>query len=131
MNIDLTKLKAYGTMPTVKSTDGEWLDWVKSIDKRYGTSYARSLFYQLWTKRGSDKANTLTLRQTLKSEYNIQIDETVWNKIVDLGGGISDTFGSIFKTGKVFVYALIGVSGVVVIVMGITAIKQAIPAKSK
>ncbi len=126
MNIDLTKLKTYTTMPTVKSTDAEWLEWVKLESARYGESYGRQLFLQLWTKRGSDKANTLALRQTLKNDYNIQIDESVWNQIVDLGGGISDSIGSIFKTGKYITYGLIGVSLFAVGVVVFSAVSKGV-----
>lgn len=89
------------TLPTNKSTDQEWLSWIKKISFRYGKANGRMLFLQLWTKRGSDLANTLLLRQTLKKDYGFEINESVWNKITDLGGGISDTFASVFRAGKI------------------------------
>ena len=121
MKVDITKTKVYETLPNVKSTDVQWLDWLNLVTSRYGNSTGRLLFLQLWTKRGSDLANTLTLRKTLKRDYNIEIDESIWNKIADLGGGISDTFSGIFKAGKIITYIVLGVAAIsaIVIVKGV------------
>lgn len=109
IKVDITKTKAYQTMPTVASSDSQWLDWLHYINSRYGNDTARKIFLALWLKRGSSKANTIELRKQLKEKYNIEIDESVWNKIADVGGSISDTFGGIFKAGKIVTLVVGGV----------------------
>lgn len=109
MTIDITQTKAYQTMPTVKSTDTQWLDWLHYINSRYGNDTARKLFLALWTKRGSSDANTIELRHQLKDKYKIEIDESVWNKIADVGGSISSGFGTFLKAGKVVTIVVAGV----------------------
>lgn len=112
MSVDVTQLKAYKTMPTVKSNDGAWLTWMKSLDSQYGEAAASEIFLQLWAKRGSQSANTNNLRHTLSTKYNIQIDENIFNEVADLGAGIGRTASGIFKAGKI---TLAVVSGVVVL----------------
>lgn len=115
MEVDITKVKTYSMMPTVNSTDTQWLGWVKLLSSRYGKSYARTLFSELWVKRGSDKANTLALRQTLENDYQIKIDESIWNEIVDLGGSISSSISSAFKVGQYLTYGVVAVSVIALI----------------
>lgn len=114
MKTDVTKLKAYQQLPTVKSTDVEWLNWLELLTSPingFGRNRATTIFLNLWEKRGTDKANTLQLRKKLKDDYNIEIDESVFNKVADLGGGITDTIGGIATAGKYVVISL----GVIVI----------------
>ena len=117
MSVDVTSLKAYQTMPALKSADTEWIKWSDLIFRKYGNDLGKQLFINVWEKRGSKAANTYALRSHLKDEYNIEIDESVWDKIVDVGGGIGDTFGKIFKMGKI---TILVVGGVALLIVGLT-----------
>lgn len=117
MAIDIHNLKAFQTMPVLKSTDTDWIKWSDLIFSKYGTDLGKQLFINVWEKRGSKAANTYALRSHLKDEYNIEIDESIWDKIVDVGGGVGDAFGKIFKMGK---YTIIAVAGIGLLVVGLT-----------
>lgn len=99
--IDPNNIEAFKTMPSVKSPDTDWIKWSDLVMGKYGRKLGSQIFIAAWTKRGSNAANTLALRQHLKKEYDIEVDESIWNKVADLGGGISDAFGKIFKVGKI------------------------------
>jgi len=107
-------VKALKTMPTFKSKDIEWINWYKQISDTYGRADAARIFIGTWTKRGSNEANTIELRK-LVSKDGINIDDSIWNKVADLGGGISDAFGSAMKVGKVTAYV---VGGILVLGLG-------------
>lgn len=115
--VDIHNLKAFQTMPVLKSTDTDWIKWSDLIFRKYGTSLGKQLFINVWEKRGSKAANTYALRSHLKDEYDIEIDESVWDKIVDVGGGIGDAFGKAFKMGK---YTLIAVGTIGILIVGLT-----------
>ena len=104
-------------MPALKSPDTDWIKWSDLIFRKYGNDLGKQLFINVWEKRGSKAANTYALRSHLKDEYDIEIDESVWDKIVDVGGGIGDTFGKIFKMGK---YTILVVGGIGLLVIGLT-----------
>lgn len=108
-NIDVTKLEAYKTMPTVKSSDIEWMNWMNLIGKKYGTANATTIFLATWQKRGNQTANTVKLREFLKKNYNISIDENALNKIADIGSGVGHFFNGIFKVGKTTVFIVGGI----------------------
>ena len=116
MTVDATKSQAYLTSPTVKSTDADWMKWADLVENKYGVNLGKQIFVAKWNKSGSQAANTYALRQYILKNYNIQIDENVFNKLADLGGGIADTFGKIFKVGKITLI-VIGV-GVALAVVG-------------
>lgn len=115
MEIKLENITAYKTMPTLKSIDTDWIKWADFVISKYGTDLGKQIFINTWTKRGSRNANTRPIRLHLKDKYNIEIDDSVWDKIVDIGGGISDTIGKALKVGKV---TLIVAGGVVVLAIG-------------
>ncbi len=121
MEIKEENVKALKTMPTFKSKDIEWMNWYKQIKGRYGRSDAARIFISTWKKRGSKEANTIELRK-LVSEDGISIDDSVWNKVADLGGGISDAFGSAMKVGKVTAYV---VGGILILGLGMFVINLA------
>lgn len=114
MKIKEENIKALKTMPTFASKDIEWMNWYKQIRGRYGRSDAARIFISTWTKRGSNAANTIELRKLVSAD-GINIDDSVWNKVADLGGGISDAFGSAMKVGKITAYV---VGGVLVLGLG-------------
>lgn len=109
MTVDITKTQAYTTLPTIKSVDADWIKWADIVEKNYGANLGKQIFIAKWNKSGSQSANTLALRDYIKKNYNIQIDESVFNKIADLGGGIYDEFGKIFKVGKITLLIVGGV----------------------
>lgn len=121
MAIELNKIKAVEKMPNLGTSDTEWINWFDDLRKRYGrTDYVR-IFTAAWKKRGGDKANTTKLRKHLE-KYNIEIDESVWNKIADLGGDISDSFGSFLKVGK---WAGIAVGAILIVGLGVFVLNVA------
>lgn len=122
--IDITKLKAYQSMPTIKSIDTDWIKWADYVIAQYGTSLGKQIFINTWTKRGSRNANTRPIRLHLKNKYDIEIDESVWDKIVDVGGGISDGFGTFMKVGKITGIVVLGLVGVTVIGIAYSLIKN-------
>lgn len=124
MALDVTKLKAYQTMPTFKSIDTDWINWADFVISKYGTSLGKEIFINTWVKRGSRNANTRTIRLHLKEKYNIEIDESVWDKIVDVGGGITDSFAHFMKIGKIATYVVVGLVGVTVIGIAYNLIKN-------
>lgn len=107
-------VEALKSMPTFKSKDIEWINWYKKIRSRYGRTDAARIFIATWTKRGSKDANTIELRKLVSAD-GINIDDSIWNKVADLGGGISDAFGSAMKVGKVTAYVVGGI-----LVLGLT-----------
>jgi len=107
--VDVTKLTAYKNMPTLKSKDTAWLAWMKALVSKYGEDSATTLFLKLWAKRGSQEANTAALRHELSKKYKIEINESIFNKVADVGAGIGRTASGIFKAGKITVAVIGGV----------------------
>lgn len=124
MTVDVTKSKAYLTLPTVKSTDADWMKWADVVESKYGANLGKQIFLAKWVKSGSQAANTLALRQHIKKNYGIEIDESVFNKIADIGGGISDAFGKIFKVGKITLLVAGGVIIIAVLGTIVSAVKS-------
>lgn len=122
--IDITKLKAFQTMPTIKSDDTYWIKWVDFVVAQYGRTLGTQIFINTWQKRGSRNANTRPIRQHLKKEYDIEIDESVWDKIVDVGGGIGDGFNKFMKVGKITSYVIVGIIGITVVGVVYSLIKN-------
>jgi hypothetical protein len=121
MKIKEENVKALKTMPTFKSKDIEWINWYNQIKGRYGRSDSARIFISTWTKRGSKEANTIELRKLVSAD-GISIDDSVWNKVADLGGGISDSFGNIMKVGKVTAFV---VGGILVLGLGMFVLNLA------
>ena len=104
-------------MPDLKSTDEKWIKWTDLVLKRYGRDLGARIFLAAWGKRGSNAANTYGFRKHIKNKYNLEIDESVWNKVTDLGGGIAEGIGKIFKVGKITLYV---VGGIILVAVGAT-----------
>jgi len=111
----LKKIKAFQILPTLQSKDIEWINWMKALDKDFDRDTSVNLFLNLWGKRGNSDARTLQLRQYMKDNYNVDLSEGAIDKVVDLGGGIVDTMGSIFKVGKITFYVI---GGVILVAVG-------------
>jgi hypothetical protein len=111
----IKKTKAFQLLPTLRSTDIEWINWMKALDKDFDRATSVSMFLSLWGKRGNATARTLQLRQFMKDKYNVDLSEGIIDKAVDLGGGITDTISGIFKVGKVVTFV---VGGVVLVAVG-------------
>ena len=109
--IDITKLKAYQSMPTLKSVDTDWIKWVDYLMATYGRALGTQIFMGVWTKRGSQSANTYKLRSVLKN-YGIEVDESVFDKINDVGHGIQNFGSGVFKVGKTVLIVGAGVIAV-------------------
>jgi hypothetical protein len=122
--IDVTKLSAFKDFPTLKSNDAKWLKWVKELNSDYGREDATTIFLKLWEKRGSQAANTYNLRHTLSKDYNIEIEETFFNKVADLGGDIADGIGSAFKVSKVTFMIVGGIIVIAGVSMAINILKS-------
>jgi hypothetical protein len=116
--INLNNVTAYKTLPTVKSVDTDWIKWSDTVMSKYGLALGKEIFLTAWKKRGSKAANTYTFRKHIKDSYGLEIDESVWDKVVDLGGGIGETFGKMFRVGKVVLF----IGGAVVLVAAGAAI---------
>jgi len=90
---------AISTIPTQSSKSEDWINWHKNMAKRYSRNDANNLFLKAWKLRGSTAANTLDLRNYLKSQ-GITISESAWDKVVDAGGGVMDFAGNLLNVGK-------------------------------
>jgi len=101
--VDISKTQAVITMPALKSNDAAWIKWSDLVIPRYGTDKGKQIFIEAWEKRGSRDANTRSIRTHLKDKYGIEIDESVWDKIVDVGGAIGDIGSKTMKIVKVVV----------------------------
>lgn len=120
--IDAKTIKAVQTMPTVKSTDVQWMEWAKTVQNKYGDELGDQIVLGAWKKRGSREANTNALRaQFLK--YGIEIDSSAWDKVVDVGVGVGNAFSKAFKVGKVVLITGGIVVGVIAIGMVYNALK--------
>lgn len=109
MEVKLENIKAYQSLPTIKSTDLEWIKWSDQVMGKYGADLGKQIFLAAWNKRGSKAANTVALRRHIKDHYNLEIDESVWNKVADLGAGISQGLGKIVRVGTVTVLVVGGI----------------------
>ena len=120
----LKKLKVFQVMPTVKSKDIEWINWMKLLAKDFDRATAISIFLKLWEKRGNSEARTLALRSFMKDNYKVDLGEGALDKIVDLGGGVTDTIAGIFKMGKVSFFIIGGVTLVIIGAVIYTVVKN-------
>lgn len=111
----IKKLKAFQLIPKLTSTDIEWINWMKLLDKDFDRTTSVAIFLNLWKKRGTTNARTLTLRSFMKDKYNVDLSEGVIDAAVDLGGGFVDTIGSVFKVGKV---VFLVTTGIIVVAVG-------------
>jgi hypothetical protein len=111
----LKKIKAFKLIPTLTSTDIEWINWMKLLDKDFDRATSVAIFLNLWKKRGTTKSRTLILRNFMKDKYNVDLSEGVIDAAVDLGGGFVDTVGGIFKVGKI-IFLVTG--GVIIVAVG-------------
>lgn len=111
----LKKTKAFMLLPTTKSKDIEWINWMKILDKDFDRDTSVALFVKLWGKRGTSAARTLQLRSFMKDKYNVDLAEGVLDSVVDGVGDIGDTMSGIFKVGKITFYV---VGGIVVFAIG-------------
>lgn len=111
----IKKTKAFMLLPTTKSKDIEWINWMKILDKDFDRDTAVSLFVKLWGKRGTSDARTAQLREFMKDKYKLDLAEGVLDNVIDLGGDIGDTLSGIFKVGKVTFFV---VGGVVLFAIG-------------
>ncbi len=122
--INIQKVKAVQIMPTVSSQDKDWIAWSDFVIDNYGSTLGKQIFINAWQKRGSRNANTRTIRLHLKNNHEIEIDESVWDNVVDIGGGIGDSFAKVMKVGKITTYVVIGIVGVTIVGIAYSLIKN-------
>lgn len=120
----IKKLKVFQVMPTANSKDVEWINWMKLLSKDFDRATAVSIFLKLWEKRGTSDARTLALRSFMKDHYKVDLGEGAMDKIADLGGGVMDTMGGLFKVGKVAFYIGGGLVVLTVIAIIYTVVKN-------
>ena len=111
-------------MPTVSSQDKDWIAWSDFVIDNYGSTLGKQIFINAWQKRGSRNANTRTIRLHLKNNHDIEIDESVWDSVVDIGGGIGDSLAKVMKVGKITTYVVLGIVGVTIIGVAYSLIKN-------
>lgn len=103
-------------MPTIHSTDIEWINWYKYVARTYGTGFAATLFLQVWAKQGMPAANTAQLRATLK-EDGVTIDENVFNQVADIGYSVGSGIENFLHTGKVIAITSVAVLGGITVLL--------------
>lgn len=111
-------------MPTVKSPDTDWIGWSDFVIDNYGSTLGKQIFINAWQKRGSRNANSHALRIHLKDKHKIEIDESVWDKVEDVGHGIGDGFSKVMKVGKITTYVVVGIVGVTIVGIAYSLIKN-------
>lgn len=122
--INIQKVKAVQIMPTVSSQDKDWIAWSDFVIDNYGSTLGKQIFINAWQKRGSRTANSVAIRKHLKNKYDIVIDESVWDSILDTGDSISDGFAKVMKVGKITTYVVIGIVGVTIVGIAYSLIKN-------
>jgi len=105
------KASVIDSIPSMNSKFEDWIQWHKNLKAQFGKKLANSEWIKGWKIRGSSSANKTGLREYLADE-GIQIDESAWDEVMDLGVGVTDFFGDVFSVGK---YVTLGI---VVIVVG-------------
>ncbi|GAL83421.1 hypothetical protein MYP_648 [Sporocytophaga myxococcoides] len=111
------EIPALQNIPSVNSTDVQWISWYNLLRKRYGKRNANDLFLSAWERRrGSSnflsgtKANTTTLRNFLEDQ-GIQISgdglmSYPADLLDDIETGITTAFG-VTKTVFIILFILI------------------------
>lgn len=104
------KADVTANIPQVSSPPEVWEQWHKDLKAFFGKKTANSIWVKAWKLRGSTKSSTVELRKYL-SDNGIKISTTSLQDVKDLGSGVTDMAGDIFKVGK---YAGIAI-GVIII----------------
>lgn len=120
----IKKLKAFRLIPTLQSKDAEWINWMKELSSEFDRATAVHIFLSLWEKRGNNDARTLALRSFMKDKYNVDLGEGVLDKVVDLGGTVSDTISGAFRTGKTIFWIGGGLTALAIIAVIYTVVKN-------
>ena len=60
----------------------------------------------------------------LKSKYDIEIDQSVWDNVVDVAGGIGDGVSKLLKVGKITVYVVVGIVALTVVGVAVNLIRN-------
>jgi hypothetical protein len=92
--------------PSVKSNCSEWIQWHKDLKSVFGKKTANSIFIAFWKKRGSTSANTNELR-TYAKDQGFSIVGGTLSGVVDSAYDVFDSFGDIFKVGKIATISII------------------------
>jgi hypothetical protein len=113
-------------IPTKSSNDTAWINWLDECIGALGKSEGKQVWLKAWNNRGTDSANTSSLREYVK-QYGIKIAATnPLGSIEDLAkdtiGGAIDTVGGFLKMGKIgtIVVGTTVLACVVILVIGIS-----------
>ncbi len=100
------KVNPTTNIPSKSSTDGVWIQWHKELKSNFGKKVANSLWSKAWTKRGSDSANTNTLRSYME-DNGVKVETSTVAALIDSGYDILDNIGDVFTMGKYVSIAVI------------------------
>jgi len=99
MSLLAGKTDPVNSIPKYNSNTEVWINWHKSLKDNFGKKIANQLWLKAWSIRGNSSANTSDLRKYMSSN-GINISESSWDKVVDLGVGITDSIGTAFQVTK-------------------------------
>ena len=102
------KISPVKMLPTKQTSVEEWIEWHKSLKKRYGKKTANELWVRAWRRFGSSSRNTNDLR-TYMEKNGVKMDKSAQDSLVDTGTSIADFGGDIFQVGKYTGIAIITV----------------------
>lgn len=99
-------LNPNNNIPSLLSTDSEWISWHKQLKSYYGGWLFPALskeeinikFLQAFNNRAGDQANTYALKQYAESQgFSIDrgISGVLYDPLADTAGGVSKGIGSI------------------------------------
>lgn len=105
----MAKIDVLENAPNQNSTAEEWKAWHEALKSHLGLKKANFYFVKVWSRIGSNKANTVELREYLRKN-GIEISRDAFNRITDLGADAVDFYGSLFKAGRTAAFALGGIA---------------------
>lgn len=119
------KIRPEDNVPTLNSTDSDWIMWHKALKADFGKKQANLNFLAAWKLRNNDgllisgKANTTELREYLESQ-GIRVEQGYLSYVTDLADDTMDMFASIMGTAKTSAMIV----GIVVLILLIYVIVQ-------
>jgi hypothetical protein len=102
----MADLKSIATIPSINSSDEEWIAWHKNLKRETGKINANDLFIRAWKQRKNEnpifgsKANTSKLRNYLSSQGLDLSGDGAFGFAYDVMDNIEDFAISAFNTGK-------------------------------
>jgi len=103
-------------IPSQKTEAKEWMQWHKDLLSVMPVDDANMVWKSYWDDRASSYKDDFALRQYMKG-YGIDISSGIFDKLSDVGHGVTGTLSSIFKVGGTVVLVVGGV--ILISVLGI------------